>query len=98
MKRGHTPGFHFDSKRKLAHFDVNVMVDGRRVSRRRLTVEADDYFKALEKFKTFRAEVLAGREPATFGDYVRRIWPLMRERIAKDSARREDGVLMRTLV
>lgn len=79
MKKGErlsgTPGFQFDGRRKVARFVVAVPGSGGR-ERRQKTVEDVSRAEALEEWKRFRAEVVAGRPatPKTLREYVAAEW------------------------
>ena len=92
MKGRHTlPGFRFDSKRRLARFEVVLPgTDSRK--RRRTTVPARDIAEATAKYHAFRADVLAGRRvnPWTFREYVAKYGEKLQARLS-DSARRREA-------
>ena len=67
MKR--LPGFRFDAKAQLAHFEVVLPGVGvskhgkRKFARRRCTVAAKDVIEATAKYHAFRREVLEAKPP-----------------------------------
>src|SRR5262249_44842680 len=97
-------GFHFDAKRKVAHFEVTLPgTNGRK--RRRKTIEVEDRDQAFDKWKEFRDEVLSPitkpetrPDPLTFREYVERFQSLIEARLAKGTVELERGVLTRNLL
>jgi len=90
-KRRQYPGFNFDPKAKLAHFDLTVpKTKGK--ERRRQTVEAATRDVALSKWKTFR-ESLKRPAPKTFGEYIERFWPLIAKRASAGTATTNGGII-----
>jgi hypothetical protein len=92
------PGFHFDSKRKRASFEVTLPGTKGRL-RRRKTVKASTRDEAISLFRKFRAAVLAQRlaEPRLFCEYVARFWPLIRMRLGPKTAAHESAVVEKIL-
>ncbi len=85
MKR--LPGFRYDVKEKLAHFEVCVPgTQGKK--RRRSTVEARDVIDATTKYHAFRkavADEVAGETPAaerTLRWYYEKHWPTMKKKLS----------------
>lgn len=73
--RGAIPGFHFDSKRKTATFEVIVPGTNSR-KRIRKTISVDSREDALVEWKRFRESVLAGvrHTPLTLREFVDHYW------------------------
>jgi integrase len=88
MKR--LPGFRFDAKAKLAHFEVILPHTGGK-ERRRKSEAAKDTFDATTKYHAFRRLVLdAGLDsPSTLAGYVEKYGEAIQGRVAARTAKRE---------
>ena len=84
------PGFRFDPKRKLAHFEV-ILPGTSCKGRRRKTVAARDVVDATTKFHEFRRTALDGAQeaPLTFAGYVEKYGAEIQKRVAEGTATRE---------
>jgi integrase len=105
MKR--LPGFRFDAKAQLAHFEVVLPGVGvskhgkRKFARRRCTVAAKDVIEATAKYHAFRREVLEAKPPPPpppFGSYIERHWPTMKKRVSKRTARLDTDTIENRLL
>lgn len=93
------PGFHFNSKKGKAHFEITVPNTGGTV-RRRKTIEVGTMEEALSAWRIFRDDVIAGRgaRPFTLRDYARRFWPSIATRLAPKTAKDETFIVQKSLV
>ncbi len=106
MKR--LPGFRFDAKARLAHFEVVlpgavVSRSGKRKhARKRRTVEAADVIEATTKYHEFRKETLEGKPapppPSTFASYIERHWPTMKKRVSERTAALDTDTIEKRLL
>ncbi len=103
------PGFRFDAKAQLAHFEVvlpGVLASKRgkrKFARRRRTVAAKDVIEATAKFHAFRKEILEATPPppappATFGAYVAEHWPTMKKRVSERTAALDTDTIEKRLL
>ena len=96
MKR--LPGFRYDSRERLAYFEVTIPgTKGKK--RRRATVEADDLDAALKAWRVFRAEALdARKKPKTLRQYVAKYGDTMMARLSPKGAETVEKTLKRRLL
>lgn len=92
------PGFRFDSRRRVARFEVTVPRTNGRV-RRRKTVVATSMPEALAKWKAFRDEVFQEDSgPITFAEFIERFWPSLKRRVKPKTARDQGSMLRHNLI
>jgi len=97
------PGYKYDAKKGIGHFEVIVPGSRSRV-RRRTTVSAVDAIDATTKYHAFRKEALEGGSPIvpstpmTFGRYIELYWPGMKTRVSKRTARLETDTIEKRLL
>jgi integrase len=93
------PGFGFDSKKGVAHFEV-VVPGTNGITRKRKTFAVRDLSEATSKYHEFRKDVLGGRrtEPWTFAEYVADRSPALQGRLADSASRREKQFLANQVI
>src|SRR5713226_1073009 len=92
------PGFRFDSRRRIAHFEVTMPRTGGHIRRRR-TVIAASMPEALAKWKAFRDEVLQEDfAPVTFSKFIERFWHSLKRRVKPKTAKDQGSMLRHNLL
>ena len=90
------PGFHFDSKTGVAHFEIIIPGTGGR-DRRRTTIEnVKDAIEATTRYHAFKKETPEGASPAkpkTFRAYIEAWWSLISARTGARTAEMESTIV-----